>query len=138
MSNLEPKNTESLLKKLLGTVSSLQKEVSELKEENRMIVTSRTYPKKRPCDGDAGAGLTTEGTRDGEDTSSDSEHKGNCDSETEGHGGDKKDDTSVIYQLSDEGEAFLENAFASRLKYQTRQSKVAKYGMPDTKWLQCL
>ena len=137
MSDPEPKNTESLLKELLGTVSSLQKEVSELKEENRMIATSRTYPKKRPRDGDAGDGLTTEGTRDGEDTSNDSEHEENRDSETEGHGGDKEDETSVTYQLSDEGEAFLENAFASRLKYQTRQSKVAKYGMPDTKWFQC-
>ena len=83
MSDPEPKNTESLLKELLGTVSSLQKEVSELKEENQMIATSRTYPKKRPRDGDAGAGLTTEGTRDGEDTSNDSEHEENRDSETE-------------------------------------------------------
>ena len=102
-----------------------------------MIAMSRTNPKKRPRDGDASAGLDTEGTCDGEKTSSDLEHEGDRNSETKGHGGDKEDDASVIYQLSDEGKAFLESAFASRLKYQTRQSKVAKYGMPDTKWLQC-
>ena len=103
-----------------------------------MIALSRTNPKKRSRNSDAGAGLNIEGTRDGEGTSTDSEHEGDRDSKTEGHGGDKEDDTSITYQLSDKGEAFLEGAFASRLKYQTIQSKVAKYGMPDTKWLQCL
>ena len=100
-----------------------------------MIAMSRTNPQKHPCNGDAGAGLNTEGTCDGKETSSDSEHEGDRNSETKGHGGDKEDDASIIYQLSDKGEDFLESAFASRLKYQTRQTKVAKYGIPDTKWL---
>ena len=130
----DPAQTSSsdlLLKELLGTVSSLQKEVADLKEQ-------QANPRKRPRDGDTSAGPIAEHNRDGEESSNeDSDRDEDRDSEPEQHGGDKEDDSSVIYQISEEGQAFLESSFASRLKYQTRQAKVTKYGTPDTKWLQC-
>jgi len=79
-------DTESLLKKLLGTVLSHQKEVSELKEENRIATTNhsshRTNPKKRPRDGNASAEVDTESSRNGEENDP-SDHKGDRDSKTE-------------------------------------------------------
>ena len=41
------------------------------------------------------------------------------------------------FKLSEEGEAFLETACGSRLEYKSRKPKMAKYGVPDTKWTIC-
>ena len=54
---------DTLLKELLQSIASLQKEVTVLKEAgqgDRMAATSRSYPLKRSCDGDKGAEDDTE------------------------------------------------------------------------------
>ena len=46
-------------------------------------------------------------------------------------------DVGDIFIVSEEGEAFLETVFTSKLKYATRQAKIAKYGQPDSKHTKC-
>ena len=45
--------------------------------------------------------------------------------------------STARFQLSEEGEAFLEATFNSRLKYTDRKKQIAKYGEPDSKWTTC-
>jgi len=96
---------------------------------------TKSIPQKHPCDDNASIEDVTDGTCDGEEISDGlSDHEEGRDSDTEGHnGGSEKDNTFVTYQILEEGEAFLKTAFASRLKHQTRQAKLAKYGTPDCK-----
>ena len=39
--------------------------------------------------------------------------------------------------MSEEGEAFLETIFTSRMKYLERIAKVAKFSQPESKWVKC-
>lgn len=43
----------------------------------------------------------------------------------------------LSFQLSEEGEAFMEATFGIELEYTTRKAKMAKYGMLDSVWLKC-
>ena len=45
------KSTEAILQELLESISSLKKEVMELKKQDTAML-SKTYPKKRPCIGE--------------------------------------------------------------------------------------
>ena len=78
-------------------------------------------------------------TCDGEDNLSKQESDSNAfedDLGGEDHElGGKEHNSSGSYKVSEEGGAFLETVFTSKLKYQTRQAKVEKYGMPDSKWV---
>jgi len=121
-------STDDLLKKLLASVSTLQNDVNHLKE--------RHYPKKRPRDGDGSSSNDPETTgRDGDrvegyrdsDNEEDPPEDGEINTESDGSN----------FKLSEEGEAFLETACGSRLDYKTRKPKMAKYGIPDTKWITC-
>ena len=98
------------------------------------------FSRKRPCDGESGADLRDLITRDGEIDPS-QQYSGNEDSDSDPAGStDTEDHTHSDvdrFQVSEEGEAFLETAFTSRLKYATRKAKVAKYGQPDSKWAMC-
>ena len=42
------------------------------------------------------------------------------------------------FTLSEEGKAFLETTFNSRLNYKDRKKLIAKYSEPDSKWTTCL
>ena len=44
---------------------------------------------------------------------------------------------SECFKLSEEGKAFLETVFGSRLEDATRKAKVAKYGQVDSKSAMC-
>ena len=132
MADQNPMDTNSLLQQLMGTVSSIWGQIAETKSDRAAAEENRSNPQKRPRDGNSGAGFDTEANRDGNDGTS-SGHDDDRDSDE----GEEGDNPSVTYQLSEEGEAFIQTAFASRLKYQTRQAKAAKYGTPDSKWLKC-
>jgi len=125
MSDPSENSTEELLKQLLATVSMLQNNVNELKEG------TRAYPRKCLHDGDDN-GSTETASHDGDDV------EGYCDSDIEG---DPPEDGMIdsesdgsSFKLSEEGEAFLETACGSHLEYKSRKPKMAKYGVPDTKW----
>ena len=49
----------------------------------------------------------------------------------------KSPDTVGGFTLSEEGEAFFEAIFNSRMEYASRKAKVAKYGQPDSRWAKC-
>ena len=116
--------TESILKELLQSVLSLQKEVTELKkdrEKDMMAATNRSYPQKRPCDGNEGIEGDTGITCNCEDNLS--ERESDSDALEDDLGGEKHK-SSGSYKVSEEGEAFLETVFTSKLRYQARQAKV--------------
>ena len=62
------------------------------------------------------------------DEGSDSDPAGGTDTE------EHKPSDVDRFPVSEEGKAFLETAFTSRLKYTTRKTKVVRYGQLDTKW----
>ena len=133
--------TDEILRELMDCVSSLKEDVAELKKRNDdATATSAMESRKRPRDGDAGADLRDSITRDGEDDRS-QQYSGDGDSDSDPAGGTDSEDyiPSDVdrFQVSEEGEAFLETAFTSKLKYATRKAKVAKYGQPDSKWAMC-
>ena len=95
----------------------------------------RSYPQKRPCDGDS------KNSNCGQDVSRDGNNNGNRDSnlnpsedETEfpGAGSD-----GSRFQLSKEGKAFLKATCGSCLEYATRKSQATKNGQPHSKWTTC-
>ena len=106
---------DALLKELLQSVASLLKEVTVLKEAgqgDRMAATSRSYPLKRGCDDDKSTEDDTVAGRDGNQDL----NYGDSHAKEEDTGGE--DYTSFdSYQLSEEGEAFLETVFTSKMKY---------------------
>ena len=113
-----------MLKELMEKMSSLEKQVQE--------GASRKGGQKRPRDSEgedsAMPGLSRDGVDDQESEKSDLD----TDDEpgtTEGDG--------LSFRLSEEGEAFMEATFGSKLEYSTRKAKVAKYGTPDSVWLKC-
>ena len=134
MSDPTPATTESMLQELLQNVLSLQKEVTQLKKDN-MPATSRTYPQKRLCDGDKDVEGNTEATRNGKDNLN--EGAGDSNAHEEEDAGEEDPKSSVSYKLSEEGEAFLETVFTSKLRYPTRQARVTKYGLPSSRWAKC-
>ena len=137
MTDPENATTNQILKDLMERVSTLTDHVAELKKQK---TDDTTENRKRPRDGDAGAELRDLITRDGEDDRS-QQYSGNEDGDSDPAGGtDTEDHTSSAvdrFEVSEEGEAFLETAFTSRLKYATRKAKVAKYGQPDSRWAMC-
>lgn len=125
--------TQQLLQKLLASVTTLEKEVTALKADDGQ----RSHPQKRPRDGDGDG----ENSKRGEDASRDGDNNGNRDSDLD----PSEDETDLLgtgsdgsrFQLSEEGEAFLEATCGSRLEYATRKSQATKYGQPDSKWTTC-
>ena len=91
----------------------------------------RTYPQKHQ--------------RDGDDHGDDHEsHDGDSDDSCDGDLSDSSEmgndgSPSSRFTLSEEGEAFLETTFNSRLEYkeQTRKRHIAKYGEPESRWTTC-
>jgi len=55
----------------------------------------------------------------------------------ETHGVIDTESDGSSFKLSKEDEAFRETACGSRLDYKSRKPKMAKYGVPDTKWTIC-
>ena len=86
------KSTEAILQELFESISSLKKEVMELKKQDTAML-SKTYPKKRPCDGKdpVEMGGNSEGLKDIEEDHISSE----------------------VCILLEEGEAFMETVFGS-------------------------
>ena len=80
MSDPTTATTESMLQELLQNVSSLQKEVTQLKKDN-MPAMSKTYPQKRLRNGNKDIEGDKEVTRDGENNLS--EGTGNSDAHEE-------------------------------------------------------
>ena len=123
------KSTDDLIKDLLSSVAALQKDVTALK-------TKEDDHQKRKR-------LREENEEEHEaDTNRDGERhtyrQRNCDSNAdEAESGDEMSTESKRFKLSEEGEAFLETVFGSRLEYATRKAKAAKYGQPDSKWAMC-
>ena len=125
MSN-DGNSTDQLLRELLTKVDSLTNDVNVLKAKDH----ERTYPQKRRRDGGS------EGTsgHDGDNTVDRDGDLSDVD-EIEVNGSDGSNTTR--FQLSEEGEAFLEATFGSRLDYKGRKAQIAKYGEPDWKWTAC-
>ena len=73
-----------------------------------------------------------------------SSHDGIDDQESEKSDLDPDDEMEMTegdglsFWLSEEGKAFMEATFGTKLEYMTREVKVAKYGKPDSVWLKCL
>ena len=108
-----------ILQELLESISSLKKEVMELKKQDTAML-SKTYPKKCPCNGENNDRNTLRWQR----------------SRSEGLKDIKEDhNSSEVCILLEEGKAFMETMFGSKLEYKARKTKVAKYGKPDAKWL---
>jgi len=84
-----------MLKELLGPISTLQKEMTELKKD-RVTTTNRTYPQRRPRNSSRDA---AEGTHDGEEISSEHEGNRNSDANEEENEGDEVTNLSDTYQL---------------------------------------
>ena len=110
-------STEDLLKQLLATLNTLQKDVNNLKAKD----DGRTYPQKR---------------RRNDDSEGDENHDGDSvedrDDDLPGRGKVESDGSHATqFTLSEEGEAFLEATFNSRLVYKDRKKQVARYGEPD-------
>ena len=118
-------STEDLLKELLATVNTLKKDVSDLKAKD----DRRSYPQKCRRDGDSeGDGNESHDGDNGEDRDGDFLDT----SEVESDGSH-----ATRFTVSEEGEAFLEATFDSRLDYKNRKKQIAKYGEPDSKWTTC-
>jgi len=119
-------STDQLLQQLLTKVDSLTNDVNALKAKDN----ERIYPRKRRRDG----GSEGTSSHDGDNTV---DHDGDL-SDVEGIELDGSDGSNnTRYQLSEEGEAFLEATFDSRLDYKDRKAQIAKYGVPDCKWTAC-
>ena len=120
--------TSELLKELMSKVSALQGDVSALQQQ----APGKGSGKKRARDGDADGDEMPGSSRDGVDyqeseAGSDPEIMEDPDNEGDG----------LPLQISEEGQAFLEATFGSRLEFATRKAKLAKYGTPDSIWLKC-
>jgi len=93
--------------------------------------------RKLPWDGNAGDNLWDLIPFDGRDDHS-QQDCGKEDSDSDPANGMDTEDyiPSDVnrFQVSKEGEAFLETVFSSQLKYATRKAKVAKYRQRDSKW----
>ena len=108
-------------KNLVSSVATLEKEVTALK-------TKDIQRNKRPRDDED----------EGEDNAScDGDGQDHRDSNVEAAASEDELPVSKWFSLSEEGEAFLETVFSSRLDYATRKAKMAKYGQPDSKWTMC-
>ena len=118
------KTQETLLKELLTTVSTLQQEVANLKVGN-----GECQPHKRPRDGDGADDQPTARIEqdDGGSEGSDSDPEPDL----------ELPDRKARFALSEEGEAFFEATFKSKMEYATRKAKAAKYGQPDSRWTRC-
>ena len=116
-------STEDLLKQLLATVNTLQKDVNNLKAKD----DGRIYPQKRRRNDDS------EG-----DESHDSDSVEDHDGDLPGTGEVESDGSHATrFTLSEEGEAFLEATFNSHLVYKDRKKQVARYGELDSRWTTC-
>jgi len=108
--------------------------------KNDTATTKRN--RKQPSDGELSSANREPITRDGEDNPSQegfsnegSDNNPAKYTDIEDHNSSGVGDT---FTVSEEGEAFLENIFTSKLKYSTRQAKVAKYGQHDSKCIKSL
>ena len=121
----EDNSTERILKELAAAVNALKKDIDELKTKDG----ERSYPHKRRRDGDD----------EGEDNEShDGDTGENRDGDNSDYGEIENDGSGPSrFTLSEEGEAFLETTFNSRLNYKDRRKHIAKYGEPDSKWATC-
>ena len=110
--------TEAILQELLlENVSSLKREVMELKNQDSAMV-NKAYPQKHPCNGGNNAEGIMEVLCNDKDP---------IDKITNSKGlQDVKEDynSSDIYSLLEEGEAFMETVFGSKLEYVARKVKV--------------
>jgi len=159
----DPNSTsDPFLQQLLQAVSKLQQDIDEMKKRDtakgmddvdatqeeddatsggKNDTTTTKWNRKQSRDGEPSAPNSELITRDGEDNPS-QEGFGNEGSnsnpaeytETEDHNSSEDGGT---FTVSEEGELFLETIFAPKLKYSTRQAKVAKYGQPNSKYTKC-
>ena len=131
----DDKSTEDLIKdlilsnqKLLSSNESLVSSVATLKKDVTALKTRDKQPEKRP-----------RVDEDEEEASRDGDGQDNRDSDIEAED-EPPGGTLRRFTISEEGEAFLETVFGSRLEYATRKAKLAKlakYGQPDSKWTMC-
>ena len=118
-------STEELLKELLAKVSSLTKDVDESKAKD----DGRTYPQKRRRNGDDEG--DEDESHDGDDIlDRDGDLLDTDEVENDGSRASR-------FTILEEGKAFLEATFNSRLEYKDRKRHIAKYGEPDLKWTIC-
>ena len=45
--------------------------------------------------------------------------------------------TAERFQLSEEGETFLDTVLSSKMEYSTRKTRLTKYRQPDSRWTRC-
>ena len=101
--NATTASTESILKELLESISSLQKEVTELKKDrevDKMTDKNGNHPQKCPRDGDKGLEGDTEAARHGKANLNEGETDSDAQEEDTGN---EDHNSSVSYKLSDEG-----------------------------------
>ena len=122
--------SEEIVKELLTTVKSLQADVAELKSGATGGInppTGSPGPATLPLNGSEVRGNPRKRQLSGEEAeSSGDENIEHVEEEAEGDG---------TFTLSEEGDAFIETAFKSRLDDASRENKKAKLGLPKSKWL---
>ena len=115
-------------KELLSSNKSLVSSVATLEKEVTALKTKDIQRNKRPRDDED----------EGEDNAScDGDGQDHRDSDIEAVASEDELPVSKRFSLSEEGQAFLETVFSSRLDYAARKAKMAKYGQPDSKWTMC-
>lgn len=120
-------STEDLIKELISSNKELVSSVATLKKDVTALKTKDKQREKRPRDDEV---EDSSATRDGG-------RQDYRDSDIEATASEDELSESKRFKLSEEGEAFLETVFSSRLEYATRKAKVTKYGQPDSKWTMC-
>ena len=124
------KSTDDLIKDLLSSVAALQKDVTALKTKEDDHQKRKQLHEENEDEHEADA------NRDGERHTDRQRHRDSDADEAE-ESRDEMSTESKRFKLSEEGEAFLETVFGSRLEYATWKAKAAKYGQPDSKWAMC-
>ena len=117
---------DEVIKELLATVKSLQADMAEIKSGatgGNNPPTDQPGRATLPLVGSDASGNPRKRRLSGEETDS-----------SDGEVDDEGDDTR--FRLSEEGEAFIEAAFKSRLNDTARGKKKAKLGLPESKWLE--
>jgi len=119
-----------LIRKLLTSVETLQSDVATLKSRatsgpsSQLIWGTATLPETSSIV--SGKDPPTKWARSEERE----------DSKKEPMSSDEEDDN--VFTLSEAGSAFMEMAFKSKMSTASRKKKMAKLGLPDTKWTKSL
>ena len=128
MAEDQGKTMTEMLKELMSKVVAIEQKVQEGANSSANSSGGQKRPHNGNSKNDAMPGSSHDGIDDQESEKSDLDPDDELET-TEGDG--------LSFWLSEEGEAFMEATFGTKLEYTTRKVKVAKYSKPDSVWLKC-